>query len=137
MPSKTSIRNVVAVAAATLTVAALPTASQAAVTAARYNTSTTSYAAAPSRTSTAQVRPTTTTTRPTSTSVAYVTAGSTGDGPADQGECDRWAININHYLNLAEASAQSGTSDAQTDAYAQQSAAYEDQAMDRGCFIVD
>jgi hypothetical protein len=64
-----------------------------------------------------------------------VTAGSTGDGPADQKECNKRAANINRQLTFAMKHYKNGNSD--TGAVFADSARKEiDDAMDRGCFIV-
>lgn len=64
-----------------------------------------------------------------------VTAGSTGDGPANQKECNKRAANINRQLTIAMKQYQSGNSDGGA-IYADAARKEIDDAMDRGCFIV-
>jgi hypothetical protein len=70
----------------------------------------------------------------TTTVVAELDAGATGDGPADQAECDRHAAAINEALGeLAEDNA-TGAGDVNEDIANVH--ALEDGAMDRGCFLI-
>jgi hypothetical protein len=69
----------------------------------------------------------------TTTTVAELDAGATGDGPADQDECDRHAAAINEAIGeLREAYA----TDSDTSAELLNVQALEDGAMDRGCFLI-
>jgi hypothetical protein len=62
--------------------------------------------------------------------------GATGDGPADDEECEQWAHQINTHLDLAEGSLQSGKlGDYMTELAAAVTA--EDEGSDRGCFFID
>lgn len=68
------------------------------------------------------------------TGVAYVEAGSTGDGPADDGECDRWAGAINDAR--AELREDNATNSGDVNEDIENVNNLTDGAMDRGCFIV-
>jgi hypothetical protein len=62
--------------------------------------------------------------------------GSTGDGPADDEECEQWAHQINSNLDLAEGSLESGKlGDYMTSLAAAVKA--EDEGSSRGCFFID
>ncbi len=67
--------------------------------------------------------------------VVYLEAGSTGQGPADDKECERRAAAINSWSDQANADVINGDAEG-----AERSAGYvealEDQALERGCFIV-
>jgi hypothetical protein len=70
----------------------------------------------------------------TTTVVAELDAGATGDGPADQAECDRHAAAINEAIGeLAEDNA---TSSGDVQADLDNIHALEDGATDRGCFLI-
>lgn len=62
-------------------------------------------------------------------------AGSTGQGPADDKECERRAVAINSWSDQANADVINGDAEAAEES-AQNVEALEDQALDRGCFIV-
>jgi hypothetical protein len=70
----------------------------------------------------------------TGTSVAAVTAGSTGDGPADDDECDRWAGAINEGMSELREDNATNSGDVREDI--DNINHLTDGAMDRGCFIV-
>ncbi len=66
--------------------------------------------------------------------MAELDAGATGDGPADQAECDRHAAAINEAIGeLAEDNA---TSSGDVQADLDNIHALEDGATDRGCFLI-
>ena len=69
----------------------------------------------------------------TGTVVAAVTAGSTGDGPADDDECDRWAGAINDSMAELREDSATGSGDVKEDIDNINNLS--DGAMDRGCFI--
>jgi hypothetical protein len=74
---------------------------------------------------------------PNSVASAKVTAGSTGDGPANQKECDRWAGFIQTLMEYQqEASNNPNASDQAVLGWAAEVERAENDAMDRGCFIV-
>ena len=64
-----------------------------------------------------------------------VTAGSTGDGPADQAECDRWAEGINVVIGTLEEAIDKNDQELIDDAVNAIERG-ENGAMGRGCFIV-
>jgi len=64
-----------------------------------------------------------------------VSAGATGDGPADQAACDRFADWINQNIGILEGHLGSNNQPGITDA-AEAIEAIEDAAMDSGCFII-
>jgi hypothetical protein len=70
----------------------------------------------------------------TSPGAVYVEAGSTGDGPADDDECDRWAGAINDAR--AELREDDATSSGDVNEDIENVNNLTDGAMDRGCFIV-
>lgn len=68
------------------------------------------------------------------TGVAYLTAGSTGDGPADDDECERWAGAINDTMTELREDYATDQGDVKEDV---DNVNYlTEGAMDRGCFIV-
>ncbi len=66
-----------------------------------------------------------------STYLAVISAGATGDGPADQEECDRHAGLINTLIQ--EAQSQDNEND--TNFWLNEASEAANQAMDRGCFL--
>ena len=64
-----------------------------------------------------------------------VTAGATGDGPADQEDCDYYADNMNTAIDSLKKAFADGNSVAAERAqdYLEEA---EDVAMDEGCFVV-
>lgn len=67
--------------------------------------------------------------------VVAVTAGATGDGPANQRECDSWAGVINSSLENAENALIDGN-EVEADIYLESVEANTDAAMSRGCFLL-
>jgi hypothetical protein len=65
----------------------------------------------------------------------YAEAGATGDGPADQAECDKWASAINTGVNQLNTAIDDGDGD-RAIAWADEIEHLEQKAMDRGCFVV-
>jgi hypothetical protein len=61
---------------------------------------------------------------------------ATGDGPADDEECEDWGHKINVHIDLAEGARQSGDVWGYVTNLAAASAA-EDAGSDRGCFFID
>jgi hypothetical protein len=70
----------------------------------------------------------------TTTTVAELDAGATGDGPADQDECDRHAAAINDAM--AELREDYATDSGDLDEDLLNVQALEEGAMDRGCFLI-
>ena len=66
--------------------------------------------------------------------MAELDAGATGDGPADQAECDRHAAAINEALAELREDNATGGGDVRADL--DNVHALEDGAMDRGCFLI-
>jgi hypothetical protein len=66
--------------------------------------------------------------------VSYVTAGSTGDGAADDDECDSWAGAINETMSELREDSATDSGDVHEDI--ENIEHLTDGAMDRGCFIV-
>jgi hypothetical protein len=62
--------------------------------------------------------------------------GSTGDGPADDEECEGYARVINMHLDLAEGSLDTGNVAGYITERAAATAA-EEEGSDRGCFFID
>ncbi len=65
----------------------------------------------------------------------YVEAGATGDGPADQDECDKWASAINTGIDQLKTAFNDGDG-ARAEEWASELEHLEEKAMARGCFIV-
>jgi hypothetical protein len=129
----TNLKHIMSAAVAALAVGALPAVSQAAMQAGGHKTASKTTA---SHASKKHVPPGSTTSHPAPRFTATsVTAGSTGNGPADDAECDKWASNINDLRGVSQAAALRGDK-TNADFYAELAWDYDDQAQDRGCFIV-
>jgi len=105
----------------------------AAIAAALSLTGATGAASAATKSRTAMPAPQTTqTTADRSTTTAALSAGATGDGPATQADCDRYADAINSWGQAADTAA---SHDDMINAV-NNASALEDKAMDAGCFLV-
>jgi hypothetical protein len=70
-----------------------------------------------------------------SQTVVALEAGSTGQGPADDKECEKRAVAINSWSDQANADVINGDAEGAEES-ARNVEALEDQALDRGCFIL-
>lgn len=69
-------------------------------------------------------------------SVAQMQGGATGDGPADDNECEEAAGLIDTFNALAEGDEKYGDG-SRAAGYRQRAAEEEDAEMDHGCFFID
>jgi hypothetical protein len=69
-------------------------------------------------------------------STSAVTAGATGDGPATQEDCDRFASAINSWQDQVMVDGAAGQMD-QAIQDMRNADALQDKALDEGCFIID
>ncbi len=67
--------------------------------------------------------------------ISGVTAHSTGDGPADDKECQAWGDLMNTLIGMARNELDEGKTDLAA-AYAAEADKAESDALDRGCFVI-
>jgi hypothetical protein len=67
--------------------------------------------------------------------IASVTAHSTGDGPADDKECQAWADLMNSLIGLAHHELDEGSTELAA-TYAAEADKAESDALGRGCFVI-
>ena len=67
--------------------------------------------------------------------IAGVTAHSTGDGPADDKECQAWGDLMNSLIDLAHHELDEGSTDLAA-TYAAEADKAESDALGRGCFVI-
>jgi hypothetical protein len=67
--------------------------------------------------------------------IVKLEAAPTGQGPAEEEECNEWAKSINQLITLKNNAASSGNLEKSLD-YAILQDQYTDEAQDRGCYVV-